>query len=313
MATDPTSSRPTPVAPLDLAVRAVLVVAAAVTAGAGAPGYAAAPLTGVAALLTLDRVARRDDRPLLDSVVRGAGGLVLALIALGFALNVVPHGLTRTSWSVGAAVLALIALAGTARRTPAKRPELTGWARGGIAYVATAAILGLAFTVTVRATDHSERGPLALSVQSSDADSAEVAINGGTSSGSYELLVDNGMTSPVLQGPIAVAAGSSVEHSVSLPAGDRITISLVTTGSTEPLRTLVLQGAGPLRTAAPVTTTPTTPTTQPPQTPQPTPSSPAPTTTPTTPSGPAPTTTPTPVLGRAKPLPTAPVVAPTTR
>ncbi len=294
-----------------LLLPAGLVVAAAATAAAGAPGYAAGPLTAAAAVTTVLHLGWRPDREPLDIIVRAVGGLILALVALGFLLDVVPGGLTRVSWSVAAGVAALAALADCLRRPAPPRVQLAalrGSLPGAVWYVLAAAVLGAAFTITVRATDRSERPPLALSVTSADTDSAEVAISAGTTGGSYDLLVGDGTTAGTVQGPFTVAAGASVEHQVVLPAGERVTIALVAPGTSLPLRSLVLQGPGPLRTQAPAPVA-TTPAPAPSTPGAPAPSQPALTTTaPVQPTTPAPVhNTPTPVLGPAAPLSTVPV------
>ena len=229
----------------DLIVPGIATVVAGAADALGSPWWAAAPLSCLSAVLVLERLVRRRDRSLLDSVVRGTGGMFVVLIAIGFVLDVVPGGLTRLSWSIGASIAGLGALIIQTRRSPPPPLRMAFiWRTTGAAWYALAAAgLGISLVISIRATTQSERPVLALSLESSDNDSAELTITAGAAGGEYDLLLDNGRTPVTVHGPIGMLPYSSVEDIIALPAGNRVTVSLVAHGHSQALRSLIVNGS----------------------------------------------------------------------
>ena len=108
----------------DLGWRMALVVVAAVLAGIGAPTPIATVLTATAVLVTIERLVRHRGRGMLDAALVGAGGLVTVLGLLGLAVNYLPGGITRTSWSVGLVLIGIggLTAAGIAREDAPASP-----------------------------------------------------------------------------------------------------------------------------------------------------------------------------------------------
>ena len=127
-----------------LAVRAALVVAAAVLAFFGAPSPVATVVTAVAVVALAERVARLRRRGLVDTVLLTVGGVLVTAALLGLVLNYLPGHLSRHSWAAGAGAAGTVALAVCAVRpwTPSpllalrRRPSIItatttlGWSAG---------------------------------------------------------------------------------------------------------------------------------------------------------------------------------------
>src|SRR5712671_2508826 len=81
----------------DAGWRCGLVELAALVAAQGGPWPVAAPLSTLAAAVTVERLVRHRGRGLLDAVLVGSGGLLVTLILLGLLLDLLPGGLGRPS------------------------------------------------------------------------------------------------------------------------------------------------------------------------------------------------------------------------
>lgn len=307
-----------------LTAAGALVVSALVLGLLQAPPLVRTPFVVLATAVVAVRVARRSARSSLDVTVVAVGFVLVSLIALGFAIDALPGGLSRVSWTVTAAALGLGLLAWTAH-APAdsiprtRRVPTQAAARAAAWYVVAAACAAVALAIVVRATDVAERPPLALSVGAVTGGTAALTVSAGPAGGTYELLVDGGTGGHSIDGPFDVVAGHDASRTVRLPATARVTVSLLAAGTDTPLRTVVLDRGdtatprptptGPTPTGTRTPTGPTaTPGTRPTRTRPPgttSPSTTSPSTSPT-PRG----STPPPVLGTASPLPTIPLDVP---
>ena len=156
------------VPPLVLGVRLLLVAAAGVLVGTGAPTVARTVLTVLAAGAALAGPLHRRDSRAGDRVLVGTGALLLVPLALGLALDLLPGGLTRSSWGWAVAAAELVAVVATPRWRPLRdaRPALPAGRTvlTGACALAAAGVVALALVVSTRATNSDEAAPLQMQV-----------------------------------------------------------------------------------------------------------------------------------------------------
>lgn len=262
----PTTDRPTggPGAPApagpaarhfatDVGWRIVLVVAAAVLAALGAWTPLTTLVGVVAAVVVVERLVRHRGRGMLDAALVGIGAAVSVIGLLGLLLHYLPGGITRVSWSIGTAVVAVAALV-LARRgrsdvpaSPFRLPTGRALVPAVIWSTVTAAVLAAALVVSVRSFDDTHVAPLDMSTSSFAGGVATVTLTSGTDRGPFELdlVTVNGRT--VLATDITVAAGVPTVVQVSIPSVVRSTVELVGPGSTDAVRRLVFDITGGTR------------------------------------------------------------------
>ncbi|MBE7187703.1 hypothetical protein [Jatrophihabitans endophyticus] len=228
--------------------RVLVVTVAALAVAFDAPAWLTTVLTAVAFLVTAERLVRRRQLGWADAVVTGAAGLVIVLMLLGFLLDVVPGGLARVSWGVGAGVVALAALAWS-ERAPDDGPATLPVERGTLvrvapAYAVATGLAAIALVVSVHATREGTRAPEALSIVRTGAPGqVSVEISSGRAAGRYELAVTSRGHLLRVDGPFTLAPDSHVRRTVPVPSGRRSTIELRSSGSSAALRTLVVSPA----------------------------------------------------------------------
>lgn len=237
---------PTRAAHRRLLARVAFAIAAAAAPLAAAPPAVAAPLATVAAAAIAERVARHRRRGPADLVLVALAGAFGATILLGFVLNILPSGLTSTSWAMGVFAVELGGLACCVRppeppslvallRTDS-RPSATGLACAALGTLVLAATISVSAAVAL----DSAPAPLEISTVSSAGGTAEIRIEAGATTGSYALDVVTGRTRQTVIARLDLAAGASTTATVPIPPGARSTVELRAFGAPVALRHLIL-------------------------------------------------------------------------
>jgi hypothetical protein len=242
----------------DIALRAALVVTAAVAAFSGASVLLTAPLTLLAVVAVVERVVRFRRRGLLDAVLCGAAGIVIAFALLGLVVNFLPWGLTRQSWAVGAAALALIALACCLRRSdpPSMVSLLAGhhravdrarWAPYTLVYIAAGLLLvGGSLLVAGLSSADSHLVPVEMSSTATTAAATEVTLQSDAPAGPFDIVVQTDAGTAVAATDLRITPGSpTVIGITSLPAG-HVVVRLTPTGGTDAIRELIFDNRIPV-------------------------------------------------------------------
>lgn len=232
-----------------LAVRAVLVVVAAVLAFVGVPVVLGTVVTAVAVAAVAERCARLRRRGLVDAMLVGVGGVLVVAVLLGVVLNYVPGRLDRHTWAIGAAVVGLAALAVCATRPWTPSPLLALRRRPSVitatTVLAAVFVLGAAVVLSVRSFDGTTVDPLQLAAPGAVRDGqAQVVLSSQEAVGPVDLVVVNGDVTTVLAAGVTVPAGGTLSEVVSVPDGDRVLVQLRQPGQSTALRSLILDGAG---------------------------------------------------------------------
>lgn len=228
--------------PVDLLVRAVLVVAAAAAVLLGAP----VPVTTALALAALaavgQRLAARRAKGSVDTILVAAGGVLVVLVVLGLLLDRAHVGLHPDSWAVALGVIGLAALAADARgRQPGTRVRprrgevlrIAPWA------VATVAVVLFAVSLAVRSTTAVAAAPVQLSLARVTGPTAQVVVTADAGTGPLELRTETDGSS--LSYPLfRLEAGSSRTTDVVIPLKGHTVITISNPGQSEPLRSVVV-------------------------------------------------------------------------
>ncbi len=177
---------------LEAAVRLALIGGLAAAITLGVPVWITAPL----GLLGIAAVAELAVRPYAaspaDRLLLGCGAVVTVLILAGLALNLMPWGLTRATWT-GTWLLMSVGVLVWRRdlRTHPRWPR--AWMKSsGIWMILASVILILAVVVAlagVRRTD--QRPALAFSVVSQTTNAVVVEIDATSTAGEYEILASS--------------------------------------------------------------------------------------------------------------------------
>jgi hypothetical protein len=238
--------------------RAALVVVAALAVALELPAWARFPLSAAAVLAVatffLHRYGRRG---VLDVVLVVAGGGLVALALLGLLLNVLPTGLSPLGWALAVGVLELLVLAflavlrkpaaqEAAAQEPVARPAGAATRRRipvrGIAWgTAAAAVLAAAVVYSTVSFDATHVSPLAIAAVP-HGDSVTVTVSAGSAQGPFELdlVTTDGRTAVTKS--VRIASGDTYSKSIAMPS-TRAVLQLVPTGSTTPVRQLILDPA----------------------------------------------------------------------
>ncbi|PRY15983.1 hypothetical protein [Kineococcus rhizosphaerae] len=236
-----------------LAAAGVLVVAAVAAVLLDAPVAVRAPLVLLAAVATAVPLAGWGwRRSVVDRVLAGVGGVLVALVLVGVALGVSGVGLRPRTWAIGLGATALLALgvravgAGRAHEPsspPAPRAEgsvrravlrTSPWALAAVVVVVAALV------VSVRSVQDSSTPPLQMSLASLDGAEAVVEVSSGDATGPLELRTDPGDGSVVTYPLLSVPAGGTVRTTVVVPVRGRVLVTVNNPGQVQPLRTLVV-------------------------------------------------------------------------
>ncbi len=233
----------------DLGWRMALVVIAAVLVAVSAPAALTTVVVAGAAVVVVDRVARYRRRGMLDAALVGFGALLVVPGLLGLLLNYLPGGITATNWAVAMVLAGIgsLTLAGLARGPVPPSPFRPLLSRRSIPTaawsLAAVAVLVLALTLSVRSFDRTHVAPADLAATAVQNGLATVTVSSGSRQGPFELdLVTNSGRKAVARN-ITLAPGTSVDVVVAVPAGSRVTVQLVTPGTTTPLRQLTFDSS----------------------------------------------------------------------
>lgn len=240
-------------APAGTVVAAVLVVAAVVAVLLDTPTWVRTPLVLLAALASTSRFVRSGWRSsVLDRVLTGVGGVLVALVLVGILLGVSGIGLRADTWAVGLGALALVglgvsALTGGREREP--DPETAPVAAGSLRratlrtspwVLAAAVVVVAALVVSVRSVTGSSTAPVQMSLVSLDGAQAVVEVSSGDATGPLELSTDPGDGSVVTYPLFSVPEGGTVRTTVVVPVQGKVVVTVSNPGQVEPLRTLVV-------------------------------------------------------------------------
>ena len=236
----------------DPLLRAALVIEAALASILDAPTAVRTVLTVAAGLGVTASAVRARRRGRIDATVIGLAGALAVFVLLGLVLNLFPAGLTRVSWSIGAGVIGLAAVAWGSRTTPATGVLIpvsgSTLLRQGPWYVAAAAVSAISVIIAVHATDIADQAPVQLSLTSSSAASVAVRVTGSEdrTDGMYQLVVRRGSTEVVRSVPFRITAGHDVNYRFT-PRADRVTVDLRKVGGSTSRSLVVDLGSGGAR------------------------------------------------------------------
>lgn len=234
--------------------RAALVVVAAVAVALEVPAWARLPLSAAAVLGVATFFLRRyGRRGVLDVVLVVAGGGLVALALLGLLLNVLPTGIDPLGWALAVGVLELLVLAFLAVfRQPVERAS--GGAHegrrrvpvAGIAWGSAAAlVLAGAVVYSTASFDATHVSPLAIAAVP-HGDSVTVTVSAGSEQGPYELDLVTADGRTVIARSVRIDSGDTYTKSIQMPS-TRAVLQLVSTGSTTPVRQLILDDTAATR------------------------------------------------------------------
>jgi len=232
----------------DVAWRAALVVVAALAVAFEVTAVLRLPLSAAAAAVVIAYALRGRRRDAVGTALLVTGGAFIAVVLSGVVLNLTPAGLSGPGWAIAVGAGELVVLALTARRrhrapaaaeaaseTPRGRIPLTtiGWV------LVTGSVLTAALVWSTTSYDATHVAPVALSAQVDDGE-AVVTVTAGAESGPFDLVLVEGARRTLLAEGISVGAGSETSTRFAFPELSRGTVQLVESGSTRPLRELVL-------------------------------------------------------------------------
>jgi hypothetical protein len=228
----------------DIGWRMALAVAAAIVAGLSAPTWLSTLLTVAASVVVVERVVRLRRRGMLDAALVGSGMLVVVLGLLGLLLNYVPGGIGRTSWSIGAVLLAilLLTIVGLGEDVPLS-PFQPLWSRSSLPTaiwgVAAAAILVFAIVISTQSFQRTHVAPLDLASTPVRDGVATLTVSSGSEQGPFEVDLVTSTSRVVLAKNVTVSAGVSSALVIAVPARTRALVQLVQPGTTVVLRQLI--------------------------------------------------------------------------
>lgn len=228
----------------DTGWRLALAVAATVASGLSAPAWLSTVLTLVATSVVVERVVRFRRRGMLDAALVGAGLLAVSLGLLGLILNYLPGGISRTSWSIGAVLLAVAALtaAGLMPEVPPS-PFRPLWARRSLPTavwgLVAAGIVAFALVISTGSYSRTHIAPLDLSSTAVHNGTATLTVSSGTGQGPFEVDLVTSTSRAVLARNVVVAAGVSSALVIAVPPDTRALVQLVQPGTTLVLRELI--------------------------------------------------------------------------
>lgn len=230
---------------VDLLVRPLLVVGAAAAVLTGAGTALTTVLVALAAVAVVHRLASRRVRGGVDAVLAGVGGLLTALVLVGFALDLSGIGLRPRSWAVGLAVLGLLALAATARRPVGVRAANhlgRPRARDLPWLAASVVVVGAAISLSAQAVDRDDVSPVAMSLGSSPGSAVRVPVTltTGSDAGPFELRTQGPDGNTISYPLVTLQPGRPVTTTVLLPVKGRYVITLNNPGQDAPVRTLTV-------------------------------------------------------------------------
>lgn len=226
----------------DLIRRAGLVLDAVVLCALGVPWWLATPAALLAVVAVSERVARHRRRGGMDALIIGIVGPLVALLFLGLVLNLLPGGITRVSWSIGAGIVGLAALACCLGRPvpPPVVPRGMPVPRGTLLWGSAAAVIALgALAVSVNSSRSLDGAPVQLSQTTVDG-VTRVLVTAGSDAGPFVLRSDNAGSQSVVRRQFSMKAGQTVSVPVLVPDGARVTVTLTNPSQTQAVRSVVL-------------------------------------------------------------------------
>lgn len=228
----------------DIGWRMTLAVAAAVAAGLSAPAWLSTVLTLAAAVVVLERIVRVRRRGMLDAALVGSGMLAVVLGLLGLLLDYLPGGIGRTSWAIGAVLLAilLLTMVGLSDDVPPS-PFRPLWSRSSLPTaiwgLAAAGILIVALVIATQSFNRTHVAPLDLSSTAVRDGVATLTVASGSQQGPFEVDLVTSTSRAVLAKNVTVSAGVSSALVIAVPANTRALVQLVQPGTTVVLRQLI--------------------------------------------------------------------------
>jgi hypothetical protein len=227
----------------DLAWRAVLVVLASAGVLLDVPAWARVPLSVAAAVVTLlFFLGRSRTRGPIDANLTALAIVIVVLMLLGVILNVLPAGITRVGWGIGVGLAELVALLLLAfwrapkpvvRTVPRVRLSAVVWA------LAVAAVLIGALSWSVASFDGTHVSPLVMDATGSGR-SVVVTVSSGRDVGPYLLQSVKGSTRTTIARDIRIGPKHPGSITITVPANTREKLQLVRSGSTTPVRELIV-------------------------------------------------------------------------
>ena len=199
-------------------------------------------LAGTAHLVS--RLMRRDP---IERLLGALGFLVIAGVLGGLALNVLPAGLSATTWAtyfllVGAVVLAV---GHRRQRAPGSRPAGRGrlGAPSAALYLTAAVVLGSAIVVAVAGDRGDDIAPVAISVTDRRPSQVTVEVASGTRTEGLTLVVLGAQGAAAWQSPAFVLQPDQPHYATVPMLPGRWRINLVPAGASPteaPVRELVV-------------------------------------------------------------------------
>ena len=230
----------------DLLWRAVIALAALVSALVSGPQRLVGTLVLVAVAVSAERLARRRGRGPLDALLVGTGGTLVTLVLVGLVLGSTSIGLSAHTWSVALSLVALggLAVAATRERPAAAEPgprrtRLVESLRILPSAAACAAVVALAVTTSVNAVGPTEAAPLQMAFGSVNDTQVQVVVSSTAITGPLELRAN--LNGTEISYPLfTVDPNGQHATTVALPASGRFVVTLSYPDQSQPLRTLTL-------------------------------------------------------------------------
>lgn len=231
-----------------LITRIVLLFSAFLLANVSAPVLVQAPVAIVSVGATAQLVANLRGGHLIDQLLSALGFVTVAGIIGGLVLNLLPPGLTAFTWAayflaIGGAVLAYAYIRFKASDRPRRTIVLQRIRPVVTRYVAAAALLCVAVSVSVIGDRTGTLAPLALSVHRQQLARVTLEVASGRAERGLvlSLTAQRGGKASWVSPTFAVGPDSSHFADVPLPRPGRWRIALLRVGHASNIRELVVE------------------------------------------------------------------------
>ncbi len=227
----------------DLLWRLGVLGAAVVSVLVDAPRAVVCVLVAAAALAVAHAGVRRRRAGGIDAVLVGTGTVLAVLVVTGVGLDLAGVRLRPTSWALALGVVGAGCLLASWRRAPEAPTAIAVGAlrrRDVPWFVASAAVVALAVTMSVRSVASVDEPPVAMSVGSERGAGVDVLLTSGEDAGPYELRTQAGDGNEISYPLVSLRAGVPLTTTVFLPTKGRYVITLNNPGQDAPVRTLTV-------------------------------------------------------------------------
>jgi hypothetical protein len=172
----------------EIALRLTLIAGLFVAAVSNAAGWVTGPLGIIAIAATAELAVRPYAAKAIDRLLLACGATLTTLILVGLVLNLLPWGLTRTTWAAAWTIVSIGILAWR-RGLKSQRWKGAGWTRPMAlsAFLASVIVVGAGLLAVAGFRDWGRQPALAFSLVSANAGIVVVEIDATSTTETYEI------------------------------------------------------------------------------------------------------------------------------